>query len=148
MFLTKDKIMISWKKILIIGVSTLLVIILFVLLYVFRPVKSIEKAKPDYKVTASQLFDDFTENEKQADSLYVGKIILVKGKIKEIIYSNNEWVILLETDDPFAGISCSLNNSENAKAESLNGGQHIVVKGQCSGMLMDVLLNNCFVLDD
>lgn len=139
--------MISGKKILIIVALFLLVLILILLLHVFRPAKNILKAKPDYSVTASQLFKDFSENESKADSLYVGNILIVQGNIKEIIHTNNEWIILLETNDPFSGISCSLDNPENTSTESLKTGKHITVKGQCSGMLIDVLLNNCYIIE-
>lgn len=139
--------MISKKSILMIGLLLLVIMIIVSLLQVFKPAKNLHKVKPDFTVTSNQLFNDFSENESQANSKYVGNIILVKGEIKEIIQSNDEMIILLETDDLFSGISCRLADSEFSKAELLKKDQSFAVKGQCSGKLIDVILNNCVIID-
>ncbi|MFO7844458.1 MAG: hypothetical protein R6V16_11670 [Bacteroidales bacterium] len=139
--------MISRKKIVITGGFFLMIVILIALLQVFKPAKNLHKVKPDHTVTSSQLFVDFSENESQANAKYVGKIILVKGEINEIIHANDEMVILLKTEDLFSGISCRLADSEFSKAELLNKNQRIAVKGQCAGKLMDVVLNNGVIIN-
>lgn len=139
--------MISRKNILVIGILLLVILIIISLLQVFKPAKNLRKVKPDCTVTSNQLFNDFSENEGQANSKYVGQIVLVKGEIKEIIHSNDEMIILLETDDLFSGISCRLAESEFSKSELLKKSQSIAVKGQCSGKLIDVVLNNCVIVE-
>jgi len=148
MHLTKsNKMMMSRRKIVIIGGFLLIIVILIALLQVFKPAQNLHKVKPDYTLTSSQLFADFSENESQANAKYVGKILLVKGEIKEVIHANDEKVILLKTEDIFSGISCRLTGSEFLKAELLNKNQSIAVKGQCSGKLIDVVLNNCVIIN-
>ena len=139
--------MMSRRKIVIIGGFLLIIVILIALLQVFKPAKNLHKVKPDYIVTSSQLFADFLKNESQANTKYVGKIILIKGEIKEIIHANDEMVILLKTEDIFSGISCRLTGSEFSKAELLSKNQSVAVKGQCSGKLIDVVLNNCVIIN-
>ena len=53
-------------------------------------------------------------------------------------------VIILNTNDMIGGILCTFENKPKSKIEE---GQKIVIKGQCSGLLMDVILNKCNIVN-
>jgi len=51
--------------------------------------------------------------------------------------------ISLDTGDPMAAVTCSFYNEETAAVKQINKGSRVHVKGICTGMLSDVILNKC-----
>lgn len=86
---------------------------------------------------AAQLFDDFHTNEIQANAQYLDKVLEVTGVVSEVrTNQNEETVVLLRTNDPFFGVSCTMkNNTAQIEPET-----QITVKGICTGYLSDVVL--------
>ncbi len=133
---------------------TLVIIISFVVLflailffyYVFQPTKSLVKVKPDYVISANELFADFEEDESKANTKYLGKVLEVKGKVRELDISADHISIIMETNDVFGGINCSLATEKFEIEETIVPGTIIKIKGECSGKLMDVMLTNCVIV--
>ena len=74
----------------------------------------------------------------------IGKIMEVNGKVTEI--SSDEQgapVVLFGTGEAFGGVLCTFEMGEKAKIASVKVGDEIKVKGICSGMIMEVVLNRC-----
>lgn len=98
----------------------------------------------DMTITSIQLFQNYTGNTERGDRLYIGKIIEVSGKVTEI--SSDEQgapVVLFGTGEAFGGVLCTFEMGEKAKVASVKVGDEIKVKGICSGMIMEVVLNRC-----
>jgi CRISPR/Cas system CSM-associated protein Csm4 (group 5 of RAMP superfamily) len=109
-----------------------------------RDIKS-EKAET---IDAPELFKKYTENELDANKLWLDKALQVKGTIKEILKNQTDIpVIMLDTNDPMGGISCTMDVSQKNQAESLKVGTKITLKGLCTGVLADVVLIKCFVVE-
>jgi hypothetical protein len=99
------------------------------------------------KITANQLFSEFSTNESEAEKKYVpksagDKILEVTGVIREIgkDQSGNTY-LNLKTDDEMFGVKCVMDNNEeiiNAK-----NNDKITLRGFCDGFNMDVILNRC-----
>jgi len=103
------------------------------------------KAKPDYVITATQLQKEFEDNETTASAKYTNKIIEVTGKIVSIKPAdNNVTNITLATGSDFSSVICTF--PAIADPSKLLQGSEITLRGECSGYLMDVLLNNCAVI--
>jgi hypothetical protein len=103
------------------------------------------KAKPDYVITATLLQKEFEDNEKAASAKYTNKIIEVKGTITSIKpVENNEINITLATGSDFSSVICTFPAITDPS--KLQTGSEITLRGECSGFLMDVLLNNCAVI--
>lgn len=137
--------MLSRRYLLVIISLIVLSLVLLFFYKVFQPTKSLVNVKPDYVISASELFADFDANESVANAKYVGKVLEVKGKIKEINISSEHTSIILETNDVFGGINCSLA-TEKFELKEATPGANAVIKGECSGKLMDIMLNNCFIV--
>ena len=99
------------------------------------------------KVTAIQLFNDFSTNEAAAQKKYVpeklgNKKVEVKGEITDIGKNEDgEIFYTLKTSDEMFGVKCIMDKGEevaNAKA-----GDTITVRGFCDGYNMDVIVNRC-----
>ena len=99
------------------------------------------------KVTAIQLFNDFSTNEAAAQKKYVpeklgNKKVEVTGEITDIGKNEDgEIFYTLKTSDEMFGVKCIMDKGEeivNAKA-----GDAITVRGFCDGLVSDVIVNRC-----
>lgn len=111
--------------------------------YMFnKKTESLHKVKPEYTVTANQLYMEFVNNEKSAILKYEGKIIEVTGEVIMVTKTDSISNVLLGAEEALlGGVNCSFNELEN----NLQKGEIITVKGQCQGYLTSVILNNCVI---
>jgi hypothetical protein len=100
------------------------------------------KAKPDFVVTATALQKEFEDNEKTASARYINKIVEVTGTIASVTTADSTHLnISLKTGSDMSSVICTLL-SKDKKSDFVTGNE-ITLRGECSGFLMDVLLNNC-----
>lgn len=103
------------------------------------------KTRPDFVITASALQKAFENNETESSSRYIKKILEVTGKISSVKSAENNAVnISLATDNDLSSIICTFPVLKDESA--FKPGDIITLRGECSGYLMDVLLNNCAVI--
>jgi hypothetical protein len=114
-------------------------------LYMFnlKP-KDLSGAKPDYVITATLLQKAFEDNEAVATSKYVNKVIEVSGEVASVKEGENSSInIAFKTGSDMSSVICTFPSSN--KPGDLAAGTSVIIRGVCSGYLMDVLLNNCAV---
>jgi hypothetical protein len=100
---------------------------------------------PDYFISAIVLQREFEDNETIASSKYINKIIEVTGTIASVNEGGNKSVsVTLNTGTPLSSVICTISGITDTSA--LIPGKEVTIRGECSGFLMDVLLNNCTVL--
>ena len=107
-----------------------------------RPIQSLVNATPDFKLSSTQLVEEFGKDEIKANQMYLGKILQIEGEVIAI-ESSKPTVIILEGVD-FGTVRAEMN-SESTPNENLVG-QTITIKGSCSGFLLDVILNECVLI--
>ncbi len=98
--------------------------------------------KADISVAAHELMDEFEKDENAANAKYNGKVIAVKGNIREVNKKEDGTVeVILATNSDLAGVAC-VCSGENAKtAESYAVGEAVVAKGTCTGLLSDIIIS-------
>jgi len=100
------------------------------------------KAKPDFVVTATALQKEFEDNEKTASARYINKILEVNGTIASVTLADSAHLnISLKTASDMSSVICTFPS--NGHQANFVTGNEITLRGECSGFLMDVLLNNC-----
>ncbi len=136
------------KKILI-GLAAIIAIVLIAGLVIWNlPEENVAKKSVDYKVAATGLFEEYTANEEAGNAKYIGKIIQVSGIIEDLSKDEKgDDVVLIAGDDMGSGVLCSLEPSESSKIGHYKRGDTITVKGRCTGMLMDVVMNKCTIVE-
>jgi hypothetical protein len=108
--------------------------------------KDLKKVKPDYEVTAVDLQKAFEADEVAASAKYVNKVLDVTGIIEsEKNGEGNILSLVLKTGSTFSTVICTFPSGP-APGKFVSGNQ-ITIRGECSGFLMDVLLNNCIIPD-
>lgn len=100
--------------------------------------------KPDYSLSSTELQKQFADDESAAASKYINKILEVTGTVISVTDAEgNRKNIALRTSDDMSSVICTLQ--PNAPSQ-LKEGETATIRGECSGYLMDVLLNNCVVI--
>jgi hypothetical protein len=104
------------------------------------------KVKPDFILTASELQQAFEKDEASASSKYVNKILELTGKIVSVKPAENNVVsIALETGNELSSVIGTFPGISDPSV--FRAGEEITFRGECSGYLMDVLLNNCALVN-
>ena len=136
----------TYVKIALFFVSFIALAAILAALYMFNLKHTdMAKAKPDFVITSVLLQKEFEDNESAASIKYINKIIEVNGKIISIKTADNNSVnITLATGNDLSSVICTF--PAIADPSILKPGNEITLRGECSGFLMDVLLNNCAVI--
>jgi len=128
-------------------VVSILVLLCIGLVYGFylynKKTPSLENEKPDYTLTADELYTNFSTDEASAMEKYEGKILQVSGKVLMLTQTDSISNVVLNAEDALFG---SVNCSFSTLKETLQKKENIVVKGQCQGYLTNVILNNCVLV--
>lgn len=99
------------------------------------------------KITATDLWFEYDQNEIRADSKYKDKNLEISG----IVDSIGEDIlgtpyITLIGDGYFSNVQCMIKGSEIAKLVEINPGDSIVLKGDKPGYLLNVIVRNCEII--
>jgi len=138
----------TWKKILI-GFSLIAFLGVAVGYYLYnKKPADVRTLQPDLSVTANSLIVAFNSDEAAANLKYLDKVIAVKGIIADIKIdsSTGQASVILDSGDPLSAVTCSFYNDEIGAVQKLSKGTEVVIKGKCTGKLMDVVLNNCSII--
>jgi len=136
------------KKKLLITVLIIAIIGAFAVYKIYnKPHVNVGKTKSDITLTANKIINDFSADESIANTIYLDKIIEVSGIISKIEVVKEKGIITLKTNDDFGSVLCHLSTEATRKLNSLKQGQNIVVKGICTGYLLDVILVKCEIIN-
>ena len=102
------------------------------------------ETKPVLKVTSKTLYKEYNNNEIAADDKYKGKIIQVRGTIRDIGKDiMDDAYISLIGDDFFGDVQCFF--TDKSYLLNLKKGQRVNVIGYCDGLFMNIILQNCII---
>ncbi|MCU0438259.1 MAG: OB-fold putative lipoprotein [Raineya sp.] len=114
--------------------------------YVYnKPHRDVKGETAFVSVDAKQLFEEYSKNEAAANKKYLDKVIIVKGTVKEVILPTDNKggaTIVLESGDEMFGVSCGFDAKDSQNPAV---GSTITIKGACTGMTTDVVLNKCSI---
>ncbi len=109
--------------------------------------KDLAKVRPDFTMSAVELYKAFETDETSATSKYVQKVIEVTGTVEAVNRGEGNSVnVSLKTGSVLGNVICTFQGLPAGTA--LKDGQDAVIRGECSGFLTDVLLNNCSLIEE
>jgi hypothetical protein len=139
----------SKKNILLLISALLFLMVVFFLKEYFRKPADVTGIEPAAKTTVADLVDLYTSDETKANSLFLDKTIQVKGTIAEIINQKDTMVnVLLGDTNALHKVSCLLDKRHLNNIKNYTTGGQIIIKGICTGFLIDVELNRCVIVDN
>lgn len=140
------------NKVVKIGFRLLLVLVLLSLgtwLFLnYAPQRSTDNKTPDFRLKTEKLYTDFQTDEQASNKKYIGKIVQLKGVIREKLVDKNQApVLILRTTSGMAGVMCTLLKDQQVAFDGTSVGDDITLKGKCNGMLMDVVLDEGVIVN-
>jgi hypothetical protein len=107
--------------------------------------KDLKKAKPDFVITAVDLQKAFEDNETAATAKFVKKVLEVSGVVDAVKTGEANTInVTIKSGSDLSSVICTFPAATDQSG--FTQGSQIKVRGECSGYLMDVLLNNCVVI--
>lgn len=95
------------------------------------------------KIEAKTLYNDYSKNSKHADSLYLGKWLEVNGSVQSVdTNQDGQKILILETGDLMSAVMCVMRD-KNTTSEK---GKNIIIRGKCTGLVNDVVVNDCILI--
>lgn len=92
------------------------------------------------------LLQAFTADENAANARFNGKVLEVHGEVRAVNAPENGLVdVVLETGDPLAGVVCQFAQAD--LPNNVVAGAPVRIKGLCTGLLMDVVLQRCALVE-
>ena len=95
------------------------------------------------RIEAMALVKEFITDETTANRLYNDKVVSVKGTVLKIETNGDTRDIVLGNETSPQGVICEFQAKHKKEADEIRPGQQIIVKGICTGMLLDVVLVRC-----
>lgn len=111
--------------------------------------EGVSNKKADHIVTPQGLLADFQKDEAAANAKYLGKVTQIEGTILEIIPGEDLVMqVVLETGELMSRVSCTLEEDKDTfLARKLQKGNTITIKGECTGILDDVIIERGVIVD-
>ena len=107
-----------------------------IVIYMFNmPHRNVQSVTTDYRLTASQLVNEYLENPTKANEKYLAddgdsKVLEIKGTVAKISDDfNGQKVVLLQEKTDKAGVNCTFTKETNKNALTVKVGEIITIKG-------------------
>ena len=113
--------------------------------YYNKPRTGVVGLKPAHSLTASALFDSYAADENASNAKYLGKVIEVSGTITSVETDDRGTMnITLDAGNEMSAVNCQIEKQDNMP--DVSKGNAVVIKGICSGLLLDVVLVDCEIV--
>jgi hypothetical protein len=110
--------------------------------------RTAEDEKPVASLTASALYIEYETDEAASNAKYLNKTVQVSGTVSQVTKDDTGTiVVLLATESMMGVVSCTFSSLDGKTANAeVKEGDQIKVKGICSGYTIDVVLEQCAIV--
>lgn len=109
--------------------------------------QAVIKEREDQTIKAPNLTASYEENEVKADENFKGKTFFVEGTVRDIKKDiMDDIYVILEGDQMFRDVQCFFDDKKTAS--QLQKGMRVTFQGKCDGLMMNVLMKNCVLVDN
>lgn len=135
----------AWvKRMRFLAIPLLLLIVVLFFRTTDQPTVDPEQ-KPEFRTSATFLYQTFRTDRTGADEKYRDKVIQVSGQVSRIEQDDSGQVALILQGDParLSGVECLVHRSQIPDLRQLQSGQRVIVKGYGAGQKVHVRLKGC-----
>lgn len=115
-----------------------------------KPHPDFEKARPEFIISATDLFDKYTGSRSVAESKYNGTMILLTGKLDKIEHTDDMTTAIFVFEQGMfgdEGIRCVMLPHHAQSLKTYQEGSEIQLKGYLTGYNgTDVIMEKCSVV--
>jgi hypothetical protein len=103
-----------------------------------RESKSLNSVEAAFSSDAAQLISEFESNDAAAEKKYLGKVLEVKGKVKQVEKdSDGNYTVVLGSASGMSAIRCSMDSTINNELVNIQEGDEVAIKGNFTGYQKD-----------
>lgn len=126
-----------------------LFVFLLIIYFIFMnlPSANIKNKEAFKSISSTELFQEFESNEDLASKNYIGKVLEVNGIIQKKLSDEQDAPVVLLGSGKVNQILVTLESNQAIKLSQYNKGDQINIKAQCSGLLMEVVMNKGIIKD-
>lgn len=136
------------KPILLIISFLALAVAVYVYFNFLKTSPSMHRQEASSQITAEKLYEEFEADEVAANSKYLNKVVEVSGLIESIDVPEGELPTILIQTGGFGLVKATLEHAEELDNNQLAVNEHIKIRGECIGLLLDVLIINSVILNE
>lgn len=130
-------------------------IIAATLVYIFvinRPHRNFEKATPDFVISASELYSDYSGMDIGVVKKFTGKVLQITGDISTVEEADSLVIIVFVFNQGVfgdEGVRCTMLTKYNEAVLKLKPETSVTIKGFCTGYNdTDVILEKGSIVDN
>jgi len=99
-------------------------------------------------ISTTALVSAYDSNEVAADERYKGKLLIVTGTVENVAKDilGNLYVVL-RGGHIIRSVQCYFGDEHTEELANLSKGSRVRIKGRCDGLLMNVLLKDCALVN-
>jgi len=141
----------TWLKIILSLFIVGLIAVILVYFFVYdKSHPDFEKMKPDYTLTASDLYNSFITNKTESEKKYNGKVLSVSGTLAKVESTDSMVIAVFVFNQGMfgdEGIRCTMLPKFSEEAKKLLPDDVYNIKGYCTGFNdTDVILEQCSII--
>ena len=141
----------KWFRIILILATIGIIAALYIYFFVYnKSHPDYANLKPDYELTAKELFDSYKTNKSFSDSLYTGKMIQITGSINKWEEIDSLQIAIMVFDQGMfgdEGIRCTMIPGQPIQEDHKIPDKTLQIKGLCTGYNdTDVILEKCTIV--
>lgn len=103
--------------------------------------------KAEHSVTAVDLYSEFDTDESAANVKYQNQIVEVKGVVESITLDEESKPSISLRTEGFGVVKCTLESNEDNSLDMVKLNSTLTVRGECIGMLLDVLIERTIIIE-
>lgn len=135
------------KKSLLLAAFVVAAIIAFVVWNQFlRTAPSMKRLSPEFEVNAVSFYEEFETDETAANTKYLNKIVEVEGEVEGLNHEGETKPQVSLRTSGFGVVKCTLESSDSEAYAKLKTGDKVVIRGECIGILLDLLIERSIIL--
>ncbi|KYG79130.1 hypothetical protein AWN68_17835 [Roseivirga echinicomitans] len=103
--------------------------------------------KAEHSLTAVDFYSEYETDETAANTKYQNKIVEVKGVVESITLDEESKPSISLRTEGFGVVKCTLESNEDNSLDNVKLNSTLTVRGECIGMLLDVLLERTIIIE-
>ena len=112
-----------------------------------RTLADTQHLKADFQIDAVDFVREFETAESLATTQYSDKVINVRGFVISMEVTDTSGTVFLNGGSSQSSVMCQFDQKNFQNIKELRIGERVIIKGVCSGYLMDVVMMRCVLTE-
>ncbi|HKH62057.1 MAG TPA: hypothetical protein VKA49_14550 [Flavitalea sp.] len=112
-----------------------------------RKLPDTHQLKADFQIEAVDFVRQFEADGSSATTQYSDKVIDVQGFVSSVEVTDTSGTVFLNGGSSKSSVMCEFGQKTFQEIKELRIGERIIIKGVCTGYLMDVVMVRCVLTD-